>query len=73
MDMVTAIPYALFLLACYALAWSVLRVACKAVAVTVTAIVKSATREGTVNWNFKVELWVAPLAFTYIMGYIFIL
>ena len=68
MEMTTVIPYALFLLACFGLAWSLTRTFIQA-----SAVLATVTAKQNVNWNFKLELWLIPLCFTYIMGYIFIL
>lgn len=68
MEMTTAIPYALFLLACFGLAWSAFYTVAKAA----IFIAKAACNEQC-NVSFMPQIWTGCISFTAIMGYIFIL
>lgn len=68
MEITTAFSYAMFLLACFFLAWSVFMTFAKATIFVGYAIGKQSTRV-----TFTPELWVGCISFTVIMGYIFIM
>lgn len=68
MELITAISYSVFLLACFGLVWTLLRVYLQ----SVTIIAKVAAKKD-VTWDFSLELWLMPLCFAAIMGFIFIL